>query len=180
MRNKTITSLIIISLTVMFVFNMNADISKHQKLVTHVLLSTIKSQHYNPADINDDFSKNIIIQCRESEIAQVLFNLVSNAGDAVADLSERWIKLDYQNTAEEANIRIMDSGPGIPEEIQQKIFHPFFTTKDIGKGTGLGLAVSVGIIESHGGKIDIDSSSPNTTFIIKIPKVQIQKTEDIS
>ncbi|MCK5075385.1 MAG: PDZ domain-containing protein, partial [Calditrichia bacterium] len=62
MQNKTITSLIIISLTVMFVFNMNADISKHQKLVTHVLLSTIKSQHYNPADINDDFSKKVFKQ----------------------------------------------------------------------------------------------------------------------
>ena len=56
--------------------------------------------------------------------------------------------------------------------VRSQIFEPFFTTKDVGKGTGLGLSVSIGIIRAHSGKIAIDLESPNTVFVVTLPKIQ--------
>lgn len=117
------------------------------------------------------------LQCRESEISQVILNLLTNARDAVEPLNDKWVQLDYKNNGNTIQIRITDSGPGIPKEIQDRIFNPFFTSKEIGKGTGLGLSISKGIIESHGGSLTLDTSSPNTTFIINLPKIQQQSAE---
>ena len=65
---------------------------------------------------------------------------------------------------------MQDSGPGISPELQKKIFEPFFTTKPAGQGTGLGLSVSYGIIESHGGRIEVRSSlGSGATFVISLP-----------
>lgn len=124
--------------------------------------------------IDESFTKNYMIQCRDTEIAQVLFNLITNAQDAIREMQEKWVRLECKEVGAELQIVVTDSGKGIPEEIRNKIFHPFFTTKEVGKGTGLGLAVSIGIVEAHHGKIEIDPGSPNTTFIIKLPKVQTQ------
>ena len=67
-------------------------------------------------------------------------------------------------------IEVMDNGEGIPPHIFPKIFDPFFTTKDVGKGTGLGLAVSRGIVEKHSGRIEARSElGKGTTFTIKLP-----------
>ncbi|GMT46461.1 MAG: hypothetical protein IEMM0007_0027 [bacterium] len=70
----------------------------------------------------------------------------------------------------EVEVRVSDTGRGIPEEIINKIFDPFFTTRDVGMGTGLGLYVSHEIIKQHNGTIDLKSrSGAGTTFIIKLP-----------
>jgi signal transduction histidine kinase len=67
-------------------------------------------------------------------------------------------------------VEFADTGEGIPEENITRIFDPFFTTKDVGKGTGLGLATSYGIVEEHGGKIDVKSKvGEGTTFTIELP-----------
>ena len=67
-------------------------------------------------------------------------------------------------------ISIRDTGAGIPEAIRSKIFDPFFTTKPIGQGTGLGLAISYGIVQDHGGSIEVQSEEGvGTEFIVKIP-----------
>jgi signal transduction histidine kinase len=67
-------------------------------------------------------------------------------------------------------IAITDNGPGIPDEIKDKIFQPFFTTKDTGKGTGLGLSLAYDIVKAHGGEIIVESkSNVGTTFVIKLP-----------
>ncbi len=113
-----------------------------------------------------------MIQCRESEIAQVLFNLLINACQAEEQLSERWVTLNCEEEDEKIRIVVKDSGPGIPTDIRQKIFQPFFTTKDIGQGTGLGLSVSVGLVEGHNGQLWLDDKEQNTTFIVQLPKLQ--------
>jgi len=97
---------------------------------------------------------------------QVFSNMFINAVDAIS--GNGIIETDLVRRGDTAEIRIKDSGPGIPEEIRQKIFLPFFTTKD--EGVGFGLALVQKIIISHGGSIEVRSSEgPGTVFMITIP-----------
>lgn len=112
------------------------------------------------------------IDCRETEISQVLVNLILNSCDAVQDISERWVKLVISDQDQNVVISIIDSGAGIDEAIAQKILQPFFTTKTKGQGTGLGLSISSKIVEKHGGTIKIDKTSKNTKFDVTLPKSQ--------
>ena len=99
-------------------------------------------------------------------------NLLINAADAMEKkgkitLVTRTVEKDGARFVE---VEITDSGPGIPENIRSKIFEPFFTTKPVGKGTGLGLAVSYGIIKKHEGTIFIkDSPGSGASFCIQLP-----------
>ncbi|MCB9026411.1 MAG: GHKL domain-containing protein, partial [Bdellovibrionaceae bacterium] len=120
------------------------------------------------------FDLPIKIACRETELGQVLVNLLNNAYDAVAELNEKWVEIKVEDADDWLIISVTDSGCGIPEEISNKIFDPFFTTKEVGKGTGLGLSICKTIIESHKGEFFIDKKSKNTKFVIKLPKRQEQ------
>jgi len=118
-----------------------------------------------------DFPSEWTVIGRETQLSEVVLNVLSNAFDAVIDQTERWIRVDV--VAQDANfieLAVTDSGPGVKDEIKQKIFDPFFTTKPIGKGTGLGLSVSQGIMIAHGGSLRLDSSSERTRFVLKIPR----------
>jgi PAS domain S-box-containing protein len=110
--------------------------------------------------------------CRESEISQVLINLINNSVDAISSLDEKWIKVGLRVEEGFSILTITDSGPGIPEAVRAKIFEPFFTTKDVGKGTGLGLSISLGLIASHGGTFSYNSASPNTEFVLALPRAK--------
>ena len=112
------------------------------------------------------------LAARSVHIAQVLLNLLHNASDAVSGTPDPWIWLEVIERNESVELRITDSGKGIPLLIQEKIFQPFFTTKDVGTGTGLGLSISMGIIRDHGGQLEIDNNCPNTCFVIRLPKWQ--------
>ncbi len=115
----------------------------------------------------------LVFECRATQIYQVILNLLNNANDAVSLLSERWVRLDVVDGGSEIEIKVTDSGPGIQKEIRDKLFSPFFTTKPSGKGTGLGLSIVSKMIQSHHGSIWVDPSSPNTCFIVKLPKTRI-------
>lgn len=122
--------------------------------------------------INYNLAPNdLIIKCCLSEISQVILNLLINANDAIENLDDKWISIDVADEGDHIEIKVTDSGPGIPKQIANKIFDPFFTTKQIGKGTGLGLSISKGIIENHGGQLILDQNSKNTCFILKLPKI---------
>ena len=114
------------------------------------------------------------ILCRESQIGQVLVNLIANATDAVSSQSERWIQIDVAESDDHVEISVTDSGRGIPKKMREKVIEPFFTTKDAGKGTGLGLSISRTIVESHSGRLWIDEECANTRFVVSLPKVQKQ------
>lgn len=107
-------------------------------------------------------------------LKQVLLNLLLNALDAMPDGGILTIEVVAEKEIGLVAIRIRDTGVGIPPHIIGSIFNPFFTTKPTGKGTGLGLAVSRGIIEKHGGNIEVKSEPGNgATFTVHLPIVAI-------
>lgn len=115
------------------------------------------------------------ITCTETEIEQVLLNLLRNAAQAMMDanppIAEPRIRITARLQAQELRIEIADNGPGIAQENRKRIFEPFFTTKAAGSGTGLGLSVSYFIItKGHGGRMHVLSPPEGgTTFIIELP-----------
>lgn len=105
-----------------------------------------------------------------NQIQQVLMNLLINAQQAMEGKPGLVKATTRRFDHEHVEIRVTDTGPGIPKEIRAKIFEPFFTTKPTGKGTGLGLSVSYGIIKDHKGDIRVESEVGKwTTFIITLP-----------
>lgn len=115
---------------------------------------------------------NAFVECRESQLEQVLVNLLNNAFDAISGLPQKWIHLEFTEKQDQIQISITDSGRGIPTTIIEKMMEPFFTTKEVGKGTGLGLSISKGIVQEHRGDLYYDSSSPYTKFILELPKAK--------
>ena len=120
----------------------------------------------------EEFRKDLCVEGRATQLSQVILNLLGNAYDAIVDTQDKWIKISVLETANDVEIRITDCCKGIPEDIQKKIFQPFFTTKEIGKGTGMGLSISIGIVQIHRGELMLDTKSPNTCFVIRLPKIQ--------
>lgn len=108
-------------------------------------------------------------KCNQVQIEQVLVNLITNAVDAIANLQDRWIKVEANSDGKFLEFSVIDSGAGLSEETASKIMQPFYTTKEVGKGTGLGLSISFGIIKQHGGVLYPDSQSKNTRFVIQVP-----------
>lgn len=115
------------------------------------------------------------IECRSTQISQALLNLLTNSFDAVQPLQDRWIHVHVTDGGANVLLRITDSGLGIPPSIAEKMLHPFFTTKPVGQGTGLGLSIANGLFQEHQGSLQYDSKHPHTSFVIEIPKSQIQQ-----
>ena len=106
----------------------------------------------------------------ESQMQQVFMNLILNAVDAMEGHGSITIETRHSRERRELQIRITDTGCGIPADIRESIFDPFFTTKDPGKGTGLGLAVTWKIIQTHRGRLEVESEvGKGTTFTILLP-----------
>ncbi|MBG08009.1 MAG: hypothetical protein CME68_04575 [Halobacteriovoraceae bacterium] len=121
--------------------------------------------------VSQDLKSDVVIRGREGMFIQVFFNLIKNSMEAIKNLEERWIKINFETSDEELIIYFTDSGGGIPKEIQSKIMIPFFTTHEMEKGEtaiGLGLSVCKGIIEEHGGSFRLNSEVDNTQFIISL------------
>jgi signal transduction histidine kinase len=118
--------------------------------------------------ISRNFARLPLVSCYAAQLNQVWMNLLANAAQAVSGNGEVCITTSLENKW--AVIAIRDSGCGISQESQARIFDPFYTTKPVGEGTGLGLSISYGIIERHGGTIEVESAPGiGTTFTIRIP-----------
>jgi len=110
------------------------------------------------------------VNCYPGQLNQVFLNLLMNACDVLEDGGT--ITIRARPIKEGVRLEFEDSGPGISAEVQRQIFDPFFTTKEVGKGTGLGLSLSHGIIERHGGRIQIVSQpGEGAIFQIELPLV---------
>jgi signal transduction histidine kinase/predicted CoA-binding protein len=119
-------------------------------------------------DVKREYAENLPnIQAYGSELNQVWTNIIDNAVDAMNGKGKIIIKT--RQDGEWVVVELEDNGPGIPEDIQEQIFSPFFTTKAVGKGTGLGLNISYKIIEKHSGEIKVFSKPGKTRFQVSLP-----------
>jgi PAS domain S-box-containing protein len=115
------------------------------------------------------------IRGNENRIQQVFFNLILNARDAMP--SGGWLTLHTHADADTVVVEVGDTGHGIRRENIKRIYDPFFTTKGIGEGTGLGLSVSYGIVQEHGGAIFVESTpGQGTTFRVAFPAPVLSET----
>ncbi len=116
--------------------------------------------------------KEAYLHCKPTQISQIILNLINNSADEIEQKPDPWIQISFMQHEKSIQIWITDSGSGVKKEIQDKIFNPFFTSKDVGKGVGLGLSISKGIAEEHGGQLYLDPDCANTRFILEIPLYQ--------
>lgn len=130
------------------------------------------------ADVKTDFAEDLpSVKCFPQEINQVILNLIVNAAHAIDGTREGEsadkgsIKISTRQIDDEVEVRVTDSGCGIPDDIKHRIFDPFFTTKDVGKGSGQGLAMAYKtIVDQHKGKLEVESTiGRGTTFTIRLP-----------
>lgn len=110
-----------------------------------------------------------VVPCRGVQISQVLLNLLNNAHDAVLSVNQPNVTIKTRHERNFLLIDVEDNGPGVPKDVEDKIFQPFFTMKKIGEGTGIGLSVSLGIAESHGGSLTYTRHSNETRFTLSLP-----------
>lgn len=155
-----------------------------QKLTLQALvesaLDMVRSRMKNHGlQLRVDFHcKELAVVCRPTEIFQILINLLNNAHDAAKDQTNSWVEVQTKNHEQGILITVTDSGPGVSPEIAEKLFTPFFTTKQVGVGTGLGLTISHSLAQRNGAKLYFDQSSEHTKFCLALPLIAAQMKSD--
>jgi len=145
----------------------NSDVNEAIRFALKILKNEVKYK----CTIDVSLGELSPIYCNVNELSQVFINIIMNAVQAIPSQGHIWIS----SAEHEDSIKVVikDNGMGIPEDIVDQIFNPFFTAKPIGEGTGLGLSVSYGIVEELGGDIKVESEkNKGATFIITLPKEQ--------
>jgi len=133
-------------------------------------LMLLQNKIKNRIEVHKNFGELPLIECMPGKLNQVFMNIINNASEAIADKGDIFITTTVNNKKNVVLISIKDNGVGMKELVKRRIFEPFFTTKEIGKGTGLGMAISFGIIEKHNGKISLESQeNKGSEFIITLP-----------
>jgi PAS domain S-box-containing protein len=142
-------------------------------LVTELLGLVENHLSFQNVNIQKDLAADLPpVQGDKSKLEQVFLNLFINAGEAMAGHGTLSVTTT-RNVEGAAEIRISDNGPGIHPDHLPRLFDPFFTTKAVGRGIGLGLSVSYGIIQQHRGRIYVDATSPiGTTFVLELPALK--------
>jgi two-component system NtrC family sensor kinase len=143
--------------------------------VNNVLRQTIKLRSYDFAshgvEVMEEFEEALPPALGDSQqLQQVFLNILNNAYDAVQEAGQRGrIRIHTQRQGEMIEVAITDNGTGIADP--QRIFDPFYTTKQAGKGTGLGLSICYGIVRAHGGEIQCwnEEGAAGSTFVVRIP-----------
>ena len=144
--------------------NLNQVIDRSLRLVQHQLdLAGIQVQPRFDPDLPP-------VVCDAAQIEQVLLALIMNALDAMPQGGNLWVTTSFGHEPNQVRIVVRDDGAGIPPEILPRIFEPFLTTKETGRGVGLGLAISHSILERHNGSIEVQSEpGRGTTFTVTLP-----------
>jgi len=159
-------------------FGRAATVSREPVVINQVIQRAIslvhKQLHLRQIEVQLRFpSEDVIVIGNAIQMEQVFINLLTNARDALADVTQKMITITCTVKTDVVNIHFCDTGPGIPAGLEQRIFDPFFTTKEVGAGTGLGLSITYGIIKEHQGSIAVESCpGEGALFIIQLPLKQ--------
>lgn len=145
--------------------NINENIDATLTLLKNKTKNRIKVSKYYDENMKD-------IECYPGQLNQVFMNILNNGIQAIPeDRKDGEITIYTEELENEVVVRLKDNGVGIPEDIKNRIWEPFFTTKAVGVGTGLGMSITYGIIEKHNGKIElISEEGKGTEFAITLPK----------
>ena len=135
------------------------------------VLNILHNKIKNKATIHKEYSDNIPkIEAFGGQLNQVFMNILDNATGAIEKNGDIWIRINKDKSEKNLIIEIEDNGIGMDEETQRKVFNPFFTTKPVGQGTGLGMSISYKIIKNHQGDIKVESrKGEGTKFTIRLP-----------
>lgn len=140
-----------------------------------ILLCTDRFKNHN-IKLHIDVPPDLLVFCSSVQLSQVFLNLISNSFYSVLELQEKWIRIEAVTTRQDIVITVTDSGKRIADDLAHKIMQPFFTTKPAGKGTGLGLSISCGIIQQHGGVLELDMDHKNMSFKVILPNKKQEHT----
>ncbi len=136
-------------------------------------LNLLTGEIKNRIQIHREYAKLPKVQCYESQLSQVFMNILTNGAQAIDGQGNVWITTKLVGAGskdEKVQISFQDSGKGMTQQVLEKIFDPFFSTKEVGQGTGLGMSISYGIIENHSGEIQVKSQPGiGTEFIVSVP-----------
>ncbi len=147
------------------------------KVAEDVLLLVKNQASFRNIAISDELDPRLPPAFADADqMRQVALNIILNAADAMPGGGSLRIRSFYDVNSKEVQLKISDTGPGIPEEIQNKLFEPFFTTKKT--GTGLGLAIAYGIMERHKGKLKVESSPGRGTTVSIILSTAMTAADD--
>ncbi|ACY14926.1 ATP-binding protein [Haliangium ochraceum] len=144
-------------------FDLNRSIDDSLALLRHLLKQNIA--------VERDYESVGRIRGHAGQLNQVFMNLLTNAAQALAGREGALIRVETRSDDEHVRIRVIDNGAGIPSALLPRIFDPFFTTKEVGEGTGLGLSIVHGLVERHGGSIEVESElGEGTVFTVVLPR----------
>ncbi|ONB42927.1 histidine kinase [Burkholderia pseudomallei] len=131
-------------------------------------LNVVHNELKYKADIVREYGVLPLVECNAAQLSQVFMNLLVNAAQSIG--THGTITIRTTHDGDTVSISIADTGAGIPEDAIGRIFDPFFTTKPVGQGTGLGLSLVLGIVEHHGGRIDVESHvGRGSTLTVTLP-----------
>jgi len=154
---------------------MEVDINKELRHVLEVM----GNEYLAKSDVVLNLGELPLFQCNAAQINQVFLNILQNAVQAIS--GKGTITIQSSATSKEIIIKISDTGMGMPEQMLLKIFDPFFSSRDVGQGTGLGLTIAKNIVNNHGGTIEVESrEGAGSTFTIRLPLAMDKTLELLS
>lgn len=132
-------------------------------------LATARTSLASSTIVATEVDDDLFVRGDEGSVVQVLVNLITNAGQAVAGFAKGRILIRALESGDDVVISVTDNGVGMSEETKRRLFEPFYTTKPIGQGTGLGLSLSLGIVRSLGGDMFVEARRGETTLRVQLP-----------
>jgi PAS domain S-box-containing protein len=144
------------------------------EIVENVVRLTRNQLNYNEVELIKDYDRNIVVKCDPNQVEQIILNILNNAVHALQKMTgKKQLTFKIHAFGGMHALSIHNNGPHIPEGIKEKIMTPFFTTKEVGEGTGLGLSVSYGIMKAHGGDLTFSSKRGlGATFNLLFPAIE--------
>jgi PAS domain S-box-containing protein len=147
-------------------------------VVQETLALCEESLRLRSIELKVDVPAGLRVHCRGVESSQVMLNVINNAVDALRDAPVRRISLRAVRFRPGfVALEIANTGPAVPEELAEKIFQPFFTTKPVGQGVGLGLSISLGMMSSQGGSLTLERRQGETCFVLQFREGQGEQVE---